>query len=91
MAGAPGAAFVAASLLELQDAPIDVCNFFHGELGGFGIFTEQGVPLKAYQALRAFQSLVGNSSACGNARCRCWKAGLRRRTQHGRARGDACW
>ena len=58
MAGAPGAAFVAAALVELQDAPVDVCNFYHGELGGFGIFTEQGVPLKAYQALRAFQSLV---------------------------------
>ncbi len=58
MAGAPGAAFVAASLIELQDAPVDVCNFFHGELGGFGIFTEQGVPLKSYQALRAFQSLA---------------------------------
>src|SRR4051812_18450457 len=58
MGGAQGAAFVAASLLELQDAPVDVCNFFHGELGGFGIFTEQGVPLKAYQALRAFRGLV---------------------------------
>ena len=58
MAGVPGAAFVAASLLELQDAPIDVCNFFHGELGPFGVFTEQGVPLKVYQALRAFRGLV---------------------------------
>jgi hypothetical protein len=58
MAGAPGASFIVASLLELQDAPIDVCNFYHGELGGFGIFTEQGVPQKSYQALRAFQGLV---------------------------------
>ena len=58
MAGAPGAAFVVASLLELQDTPLDVSNFYHGELGGFGIFTEQGVPLKAYQALRAFQALM---------------------------------
>jgi xylan 1,4-beta-xylosidase len=58
MAGAPGAAFVAASLVELQDAPIDVCNLFHGELGAFGIFTENGVPQKVYQALRAFQALV---------------------------------
>jgi xylan 1,4-beta-xylosidase len=57
MAGAPGAAFVAAALLELQDAPVNVCNFFHGELGGFGIFTEHGVPLKVYQAFRAFQGL----------------------------------
>ncbi len=58
MAGATGAAFIAAALLELQDAPVDVGNFFHGETGGFGIFTEQGVPLKAWQALRAFQALV---------------------------------
>ena len=34
MSGAPGAAFVATTLLELQDAPVNVCNFFHGELGG---------------------------------------------------------
>ena len=59
MSGAPGAAFVAAALLELQDVPVNVCNFFHGELGGFGIFTEQGVPLKVYQAFRAFQGLMG--------------------------------
>ncbi|MEO8351884.1 MAG: sialate O-acetylesterase, partial [Chthoniobacteraceae bacterium] len=58
MAGAPGAAFIVASLLELQNAPVDVCNFFHGELGGFGIFSERGARLKAWQAFRAFQSLV---------------------------------
>lgn len=58
MSGAPGAAFVAAALLELQNAPVNVCNFFHGEFGGFGIFTEQGVPLKVYQAFRAFQRLM---------------------------------
>ena len=58
MAGASGAAFVIASLLELQDAPVDVCNFYHGELGGFGIFTEQGVPLTVYQALRAYKGLM---------------------------------
>ena len=58
MGGAAGAAFIVTALLELQDTPVDVCNFFHGELGAFGIFTEQGVPLKAWQALRAFQGLV---------------------------------
>ncbi len=58
MAGAPGAAFVAAALMELQDAPVDICNFFHGETGSFGIFTEQGVPLKVYQAFRAFHGLM---------------------------------
>jgi xylan 1,4-beta-xylosidase len=61
MAGASGAAFIVASLLELQDAPIDICNFYHGELGGFGIFTEQGATLKAWQALRAFHDLVKTS------------------------------
>ena len=58
MAGAPGAAFVAAALMELQDAPVDICNFFHGETGSFGIFTEQGVPQKVYQAFRAFHGLM---------------------------------
>ena len=58
IAGAPGAAFAAAALIELQDAPLDVANFFHGELGGFGLFTEHGVPQKVWQALRAFQELV---------------------------------
>ncbi|MEJ6579835.1 MAG: sialate O-acetylesterase [Akkermansiaceae bacterium] len=58
MAGAPGAAFVATALIELQDTPINICNFYHGELGAFGIFSEQGVPLKVYQALRAFQGLM---------------------------------
>jgi hypothetical protein len=62
MAGAPGAAFLAASLLELQDAPVDVCNLFHGEVGAFGIFTEQGVPQKSYQALRAFRGLLETPS-----------------------------
>lgn len=58
MAGAPGAAFVTAALLELQDPPVNICNFYHGELGAFGIFSEQGVPSKVYQALRAFHGLM---------------------------------
>ncbi len=57
MSGAPGAAFAATALIELQEEPVDVCNFFHGELGGFGLFTEHGAPLKVYHALRAFQGL----------------------------------
>ena len=44
--------------MELQDTPVNVCNFYHGELGAFGIFSEQGVPLKVYQALRAFHGLM---------------------------------
>jgi hypothetical protein len=58
MAGAPGAAFIVAVLLELQDASVDVCNLFHGELGGFGLFNEHGVPQKNYHALLAFRGLL---------------------------------
>lgn len=58
MAGAAGAAFITAVLLDLQDAPVDVSNLFHGELGGFGLFNEHGVPQKNYHALRAFRELL---------------------------------
>ena len=58
MGGAPGAAFVAAALLRLQDAPVDVCCLFHGEVGAFGLFTEHGLPTKSYHALRAFRELL---------------------------------
>jgi hypothetical protein len=58
MAGLPGAAFIAAALMELQDAPVDVGNLFHGEAGGFGIFNEHGVKMKNYYALLAFRGLL---------------------------------
>ena len=58
MAGAAGGTFLAASLIELQDAPVDVCNFFHGETGGFGLFTEVGVPTRNYHAMLAFARLL---------------------------------
>jgi len=58
MAGAAGGAFIVAALLELQDAPVNVCNLFHGELGGFGLFSDQGVPQQNYYALRAFSELL---------------------------------
>lgn len=58
MGGAPGAAFTVAALLHLQDAPLDMANFFHGEVGGFGLFNENGVPLKTFHAMRAFRELL---------------------------------
>lgn len=58
MSGAPGAAFIVAALLELQDAPVEICNFFHGEAGGFGLFNENGLPLKAFHAMRVFRELL---------------------------------
>ena len=58
IAGAPGGTFLAASLIELQDAPVDVCNFYHGETGGFGLFTEAGAPTRNYHAFLAFAGLL---------------------------------
>lgn len=57
MAGAPGAAFLTTALLELQDTPLDVANLFHGEVGGFGLFSEHGVPNRCYDALLAFRKV----------------------------------
>ena len=62
MAGAEGGAFLVASLLELQDAPVDVANFFHGETGIFGLFTEVGAPTRNYHALLAFAQLLDTPS-----------------------------
>lgn len=58
MSGTPGAAFVTTALLQLQDAPLDMANLFHGELGGFGLFNEHGVPTRNYHAIRAFKRLL---------------------------------
>jgi xylan 1,4-beta-xylosidase len=55
---AAGAAFVAAALIGLQDAPVDVCNFYHADVGAFGLFSEQGVPNKTFYAMRAFRELL---------------------------------
>jgi xylan 1,4-beta-xylosidase len=58
MAGSAGAAFTAAALMQLQDAPIDMANFFHGEVGPFGLFNEHGVRQKNYFAVQAFNTLL---------------------------------
>jgi xylan 1,4-beta-xylosidase len=58
MMGAAGGAFLVASLIEFQDAPVDVCNFFHGETGIFGLFTEVGAPTRNYHSMLAFAQLL---------------------------------
>jgi xylan 1,4-beta-xylosidase len=58
MMGREGAAFIAAALLELQEAPVDICNFFHGEVGSFGLFNEHGVPSPSYFGVLAFAELA---------------------------------
>ena len=58
-AGGPkGAAFVAYVLLGLQDAPLDMGNFYAGDNGCWGLFNVFGTPKKTYHAFRAFKALV---------------------------------
>jgi len=56
MGGAEGAAFITCVLIELQAAPVDVCNHYTN-IGGFGVFTQHGVPKKSYYAIKAFNEL----------------------------------
>ncbi len=58
MMGAEGGAFAVAGLIEMQDAPVDVANFYHGETGIFGLFTEVGAPTRNYFAVLAFAELM---------------------------------
>ncbi|MBN2477494.1 MAG: hypothetical protein JXB62_23005 [Pirellulales bacterium] len=55
--GAEGAAFTACVLIHLQDAPVDVANYYSGDVNPFGLFNRYGVPRKTYYAMRAFGQL----------------------------------
>ena len=73
LGGAEGAAFAAATLLLLQDCPLDAANFFTGDAGEFGLFERDGVPRKTYHAFDAFRTLLDTpvrvrASADGAAR-----------------------
>jgi xylan 1,4-beta-xylosidase len=56
--GAPGAAFAACVLVNLQDAPVNVANYYMSDNQGFGLFTFHGVPRKNFHAMKAFRRLL---------------------------------
>jgi hypothetical protein len=56
--GAEGAAFAAATLLLLQDTPVDAANYFSADAQGMGLFDCNGVPKKSFFALKAFKALA---------------------------------
>ena len=56
--GSEGAAFAAASLIRLQDAPLDAANYYSADIHGFGMFNEHGVPHKNFDAVNLFAQLV---------------------------------
>jgi xylan 1,4-beta-xylosidase len=57
--GAEGAAFVVSTLTHLQDAPVDVANYFTAEAPGMGLFSPHGTPSRAFGAFRAFKEMAG--------------------------------
>ena len=58
MASARGAAFVAWTLISLQQEPLDMANFFTADTQMLGMFTPEGVPKKNFYALKAFSALL---------------------------------
>lgn len=71
--GPEGAAFAVATLLRLQDAPLDAANFYSTDNQPFGLFTLHGAPKKTFPAFRAFRHLLDtpvrvtvSSSAAGD-------------------------
>ena len=56
--GPKGAAFAAWALLSLQDAPVDMANFYTAEIQMFGMFNFNGVPQKTFYAFSAFRALL---------------------------------
>ena len=58
MGGAEGAAFTACVLALLQDAPVDVVNYYTGDSSPFGLFTRDAIPKKTFYTMKAFRMLL---------------------------------
>ena len=59
--GPEGASFALGALIRLQDAKVDVANFFHGEIGGFGMFDEFGGETDTYRVFKAFNTVLART------------------------------
>ena len=53
-----GAAYDAAALINLQDCPVDVANYYWAMNGLFGFLDQYGAPRKNYYAFRAFRTML---------------------------------
>jgi len=69
MGGPRGAAFAAWALISLQDAPVDMANFYTAEVQMFGMFTLTGVPRKNFYAFKAFRALLETPQRVRTAAC----------------------
>lgn len=68
--GIRGAAFAAWVLMSLQDAPLDMANFYTAEVQMFGMFNMHGVPQKTYYAFNAFSELLKTPNRVWAGECR---------------------
>jgi hypothetical protein len=66
MRGPRAAAFVASALMLLQDAPLDMANYYTADTNPWGMFDGFGVPGRVYYAFVAFNRLTKtpNRVAC---------------------------
>ena len=55
-----GAAFCASTLIRMQDAPVDIMNYYDGQAMTWfcGLFDYYGVPQKTFYAFKAFKELL---------------------------------
>ncbi len=66
-----GAAFCASTLIRMQDAPIDMMNYYDGQAVTWfcGLFDYYGVPQKTFHTFHAFKDLLGYpqrvAASCG--------------------------
>lgn len=56
--GPEGASYCAAVLILLQDSPVDVANYYSGDIQWFGLFDPYGIPRKTFHAFKAFRLLL---------------------------------
>ncbi len=68
---AEGAAFCASTLIRMQDAPVDIMNYYDGQAVTWfcGLFDYYGVPTRTFQAFKAFRELLAHpervAASCG--------------------------
>jgi arylsulfatase A-like enzyme len=56
--GPAGSALVAASLAALQDAPVEMTNYYSAKVFNYGMFQSQGLPHKPFYAFRAYRWML---------------------------------
>lgn len=58
MCGADSMAFTAATLIRMQDAPVDYMYYYAMKAGVYGLFDTSGIPTGSYYAMLAFARLA---------------------------------